>query len=75
MSKKYNTIAIGTSPFIYSYLKIKKIEATVYDNNYMDFLGGMWSNTRFENKDFVLRAKQLDASVLRNAKYEMEPKS
>ncbi len=59
MSKKDNTIAIGTSPFIYSYLKIKKIEATVYDNNNMDFLGGMWSNTRFENKDFVEFAPHL----------------
>ena len=59
MSKKEKIIAIGTSPFIYSYLKINKIEATVYDNNNMDFLGGMWSNTRFENKDFVEFAPHL----------------
>ena len=66
MSKKDNTIAIGTSPFIYSYLKIKKIEATVYDNNNMDFPQLSAARARFIHCVWCRREKDFFCVFWRN---------
>jgi hypothetical protein len=49
MTDLKKTVAIGTSPFIYTFLKKNTLsDVTVFDNGQLEKLGGMWSNVNVE---------------------------